>query len=159
MKQKGVSLIELMITLVVLGIATAFAMPAFDYVIANNRQSAMINQLVGAMNLARLEAIKRGAQVSIATMDGSNNWHNGYRLWVDANSDIVFDSGEELVRQYDAATAGGLTGSAKGFGFRATGFSTAAGNVAICSNYKKVAGRQVSLALSGRVSTIDYSCP
>lgn len=54
----GFSLTELVITLTVAGIITAFAVPAFRESIARGKLTAQTNDMIAAMNLARSEAIK-----------------------------------------------------------------------------------------------------
>ncbi len=150
-----------MITLAVVAIVAVVALPSFDYLLASNKHSSSTNKLIGAINLARLEAVKRGKQVAIKTLDNSNSWSKGYLIWVDTDEDGVFDSGEELIRRFDLVENAGLalSGTVNRFVFRATGFATAAGSVNVCSNVDAVAGRAVTVFLSGRVTKMDYTCP
>jgi type IV fimbrial biogenesis protein FimT len=61
----GFTLIELLITLAVLAIVLAFAAPAFTNLIENSRVTTQANTLLGAVSLARSEAVKQGTDVSI----------------------------------------------------------------------------------------------
>lgn len=160
MKEKGFTLIELMIAVAIFGIIASMAAPAFSYLIANNRHQASINALIGAVNLARTEAVKRGAQVTVGSTSGDTAWTNGYRVWVDTNNDDSLSAGEEVIRQFDEAKKGiTLVGGVNFISFRATGFATATGTIDICSDHESVAGRSMSVAISGRVSKLDYTCP
>ena len=58
---RGFTLTELMITLAVLVILVAIAIPSFNKLILSNRLTTTANDLVGAINSARLEAVKRNA--------------------------------------------------------------------------------------------------
>jgi type IV fimbrial biogenesis protein FimT len=160
MKEKGFTIIELLIAVTVVGVLAALAAPSFSYLIANSRHQASINSLIGAVNLARVEAVKRGSQVTLGTISEDTTWTGGYRMWVDSNGDDTLSTGEEVIRQYDPAK-GDLTleGSVSFISFRATGFATAASTVNVCSGHESVVGRSVGVAISGRVAKLDYTCP
>ncbi|MCP5208780.1 MAG: GspH/FimT family pseudopilin [Hahellaceae bacterium] len=160
MKEKGFTIIELMIAVTVLGVLAALAAPSFSYLIANGRHQASINALIGAVNLARVEAVKRGGQVTLGSISGDTAWTGGYRVWVDSNADNSLSTGEEVIRQYDPAK-GELTlvGDVSFISFRATGFATAASAVNVCSGNENVTGRSIGVSISGRVAKLDYTCP
>ena len=61
----GFTLVELMVTLTVLAILVGVALPSFRDMILNNRRTAIVNDLVSSLLLARSEAIKRGQPVSV----------------------------------------------------------------------------------------------
>lgn len=89
-KQNAFTLIELMVTLAVLGIAIAIGIPSFNTQILNNRSAALGEDFASAVNLARSEAVKRAARVSLcASTDGAtcngaaNNWRGGFIAVVD----------------------------------------------------------------------------
>jgi type IV fimbrial biogenesis protein FimT len=89
-KQKAFTLIELMVTVSILAIVMALAIPSFKSSVANNRSVGAGSELVTALNFARTEAIRRGAYVSIcASSDGAaclaaDNWKKGWLVFVDA---------------------------------------------------------------------------
>ncbi len=89
-KQQAFTLIELMVTLAVLGIAMGIAIPSFNTQILNNRSVALGEDFALALNLARSEAVKRSTRVSVcASTDGAtcngaaNNWRGGFIAVVD----------------------------------------------------------------------------
>lgn len=64
-RKNGFTLLELIITIAIAGILATIAVPAFNNSIARSRLTSNTNQLVGALNLARAEAIDRGEQVTV----------------------------------------------------------------------------------------------
>lgn len=91
-KQRGFTLIELMVTIAVLAILLGVAAPSFYHQIQNNRSAALGEEFASALNYARGEAVKRGERISLcASADGSEcggAWDQGWILFRDgANSD------------------------------------------------------------------------
>ena len=64
-KSRGVTLFELMMALAIAGVIIALGVPSFRAVIANQQMSAATNEMVMTLNLAKSEAVKRVAYVSI----------------------------------------------------------------------------------------------
>lgn len=64
-RQHGFSLLELMITITVVAILLAIAVPSFRDVIRRNQVSSASNELLAGLAYARTEAIDRGQLVSI----------------------------------------------------------------------------------------------
>lgn len=89
-KQAGFSLIELMVTLVVLGVVMSAALPSFKSQMSRSDADALNDDLQSALQLARTEAIKRSGYVSLcASKDGAscsgdtNGWTDGFIVVVD----------------------------------------------------------------------------
>lgn len=80
-RRGGFTLIELLITLVIAGILVSIAIPNFSGLIQNNRLIAQTNSLVADLNLARSEAVKRAARVSVAAVEG--DWSQGWTVHVE----------------------------------------------------------------------------
>ena len=71
-RQRGFSLIELAVTLVVLAILVAMAGPSMSEFLRKNRVAATTNGLIQAANYARAEALRSGYPVTLcATADAS----------------------------------------------------------------------------------------
>ncbi|MDH3900596.1 MAG: GspH/FimT family pseudopilin, partial [Gammaproteobacteria bacterium] len=64
-RQNGVTLVELLLTIVVLTVLLATGVPSFMEFIKNNRLIGQTNDLVVAVQLARNEAIKRGTMTTV----------------------------------------------------------------------------------------------
>lgn len=64
-RERGFSLIELMVTIAVVAILLGVALPSFAETLARNRIASTANDLMAGMNLARLEAIRRNATAGV----------------------------------------------------------------------------------------------
>jgi type IV fimbrial biogenesis protein FimT len=62
--QRGFTLMEMMFTIAVLGILTAVATPSFVSIINKNRLTGQSNELLGAIQYARMEAIRANGRVT-----------------------------------------------------------------------------------------------
>ena len=87
--ERGVTLIELMTALLVLAIVLGIGVPAFNNIVDTNRMAATVNELAGAIHLARSEAAKRRANTTLcASPDGANcdpgaSLRDGWIVFVD----------------------------------------------------------------------------
>lgn len=173
-KQTGFTLIELMFTILVLAVLLGLAAPNFRDFLRNSRLTTAANELLADAHLARSEAIKRRAPVSIcATADphaaapdcrapAATNF-SGWLVFVDdTDGDGRWDAGEEILRRRDPAPAGVTVKSDTGFlSYAASGFLRPAGGnpsarrVFFCDERgnKKVSGDRSAT----RVLTLDAS--
>jgi type IV fimbrial biogenesis protein FimU len=71
---KGFTLIELLVTLAIGGLLLTLVVPAFNQSLQRNKVESELNELLRALNYARLEAIERGAAVRFGPADGSGHW-------------------------------------------------------------------------------------
>ncbi len=103
---KGFTLIELMITIAIIGIVTAIGLPSFKSIMSSSRLTTNANMLVASLNLARSEAIKRNTIVYVANIGSvEQTWENGWNIFIDGNGNKVFDEGDEkdtLLKTYQA---------------------------------------------------------
>ncbi|MGQ0658291.1 MAG: GspH/FimT family pseudopilin [Chromatiales bacterium] len=84
--QAGFTIIELMITILVLAILLGLAVPNMRDFILRNRLTSQTNALVASLQFARSEAVKRGTMVAIAPLTPAN-WASGWQVWVDDDRD------------------------------------------------------------------------
>jgi len=108
---RGFTLIELLVTVAVLVVLLVIGVPEYRRMTENNRQVAALNTMVGDLNLARTEAVKRGRTVTLcgSTDDAScdtADWESGWIVFVDANGDTVVDAGDVLISRNTGLPAG-----------------------------------------------------
>lgn len=105
--QRGLTLIELLVTLSVLAILLGIAVPSFTGLINSNRLTSRANELVAAFGEARIEAIRRNQHVVICRSANANApaptcatggaWP-GWISFTDVNGNAVQDPGERVLR-------------------------------------------------------------
>ena len=89
----GFTLIEMLITLVLIAILLGFGMPSFVNLIRNNEMTDQANSVLGGIVFAREQATNMGIGVSICgssdqkTCDGQ--WGEGWLVFKDPNGDIT----------------------------------------------------------------------
>jgi len=103
----GLTLIELMTTLAVLVISLTLAAPALTSFLRSNRLEAAQSELVASLMLARSEAARQSARVGVGALQapGDGGFAGGWRVWIDANANGRFDTGENVVREVPARGA------------------------------------------------------
>jgi len=94
--QKAFTLIELMVTVTIISVVLALAVPSFQKQVLASRSAALGEDFISALNLMRYEAVKRAKRVSICASSNSTTaspsctgaWKDGYIIFVDeATSD------------------------------------------------------------------------
>lgn len=107
LKQRGFTLVELMITLVIMAILLGIAVPSFESAIATNRVATATNDLLSSLAHARSEAIRRGQRVTVCTSaDGltcaaAGGWNQGWISFLDTENRVgataVVDNANETL--------------------------------------------------------------
>lgn len=115
LKYRGLTLIELMITLVILAVTATMATPAMQRLLQGNRLRTETTRLLDAVNLARSEAVMRNTPVSLcpSVMASSgipactSSYAQGWMVFANRDRDSVFDAdSDEVIRAFGAIPAG-----------------------------------------------------
>mgnify|MGYP003382660594 CR=1 FL=1 len=173
----GLTLIELMVGLVVLGALTAIGLPSFRGAINNSRLSSTSNELLGAVQLARAEAIRGNGRVVFCQSANGTACSNdpvwvGWMLFTDSNGDGAVSAGEPIIKSglIDAslqvraspAISGGsnlIRFGANGLALGATETALFNARIAVCvaSTEPAINVRDITISSGGRTSILMRS--
>jgi type IV fimbrial biogenesis protein FimT len=158
----GVTLIELLVTLSIIAIVLTLGVSGFRYLIVNTKMTNAANSLIGHLQFARSEAVKRDTEVSLCpSTDGASclassggSWEIGYIVRVDSTG--------EVLRRVDGAEMASLTVTKSGVATRiafkpdgsAGGFAC---TLTICDTGDSSNKRGVVVSNVGRVRVSDYA--
>ncbi|MGD2139735.1 MAG: GspH/FimT family pseudopilin [Burkholderiales bacterium] len=81
---RGFTIIELMLAITVLALLITLAVPMYQSITATNRARAAAYSLVASLSLARSEAVKRNATVSVAPL--GTGWQDGWQVEFGGNT-------------------------------------------------------------------------
>lgn len=165
----GLTLVEFIVVMVLAALFLTLAIPSYHTFIQNNRVISTTNKLVASLQLARLEAVKRGVHVAVCPAAssalnacGSNTqWGNGWLVFIDEDNDHTIDASEDLIK-IEQAEANGTTISSTStiISYNATGFldGSAASLSLRASGCSGNNARVIDVSTSGRVSIRYTSC-
>ena len=164
---RGFTLIELLVTLAVAAILLTIAVPNFQSFIINSRMTTQANDLITAMNMARSEAVKRAADVTVCKSAGSScttsgNWAQGW---------IIKDAGVTVLRVQQPlsgkSTLTGGTDVVNAITFTSNGrtkipvaATEATTTLTLCPpSPATVKGRAIQIERTGRTRVSSVTCP
>jgi type IV fimbrial biogenesis protein FimT len=112
-RNRGFTLIELMIVVGMVALLVAIASPSFNDATRSNRLDAAVLELKAAINLARSEAVKRSGFVLVEPIT-SGAWDKGVRVRADANGDLSLTAAADdvIAREYAPLRSVSVTPSA-----------------------------------------------
>ena len=155
MKQRGVTLIELLVALTLIAIVATLAGPAFTALIESQRRQDTAQQMLSGLRMARVEAILRSQPVIMQALGGE--WSQGWHVFVDANQNMVRDDDETTLAERSAHRNVRVVGNGRlvrRVGFDNTGrpLNNANGTLAVCLKDSPASHYQIAIAVTGRVS-------
>jgi len=85
-KALGFTLVELMITIAIIGILASMAVPSFSKMLERNRLKEAIQSLKSDLMFARTESIKRSANLNVSVDINGTSWCYGIDVDNDTNN-------------------------------------------------------------------------
>ncbi|MFC7300993.1 GspH/FimT family pseudopilin [Cognatiluteimonas weifangensis] len=171
-RQGGFTLVELMIAMAVLAIVLTLAVPGFESVVNSNRLTGAANELVNALQTARMEAIRRNRRIVVCLSDAAGAATpacsalapDGWIGFVDVDRDGSYGAGDTLLLTSTVAAPVRVASSASVAGkivFRSDGLARDAadtlldGVIAMCIATRRPASnvRHVGIGSGSRIST------
>ncbi|WP_240097077.1 GspH/FimT family pseudopilin [Thermomonas flagellata] len=152
----GFTLVELMVTVAVLGVLAVVAVPAMQGLVNGNRLRAATGELQAAIQIAKTEAVRRNVPVTLCgSSDGSTCASTGnWTRWVIRGRDPATPSDVDVIRS-DAPTGGvQISGPPAGIVFRPSGRIDAQAQITACLPTTNPADNQriVTIMVSGITS-------
>ena len=179
-RENGFTLVELLITIVIVTTLLAMSVPSFKDFLKNNRLVAQTNGLVAALQLARSEAVKRGtdtvicASSNLTSCTGNGDWDKGWIVFSDIDRNGTPDVGASAPLCEDTEdcmlrTNGALSGKNKisttaaslrflPTGLAANGGTTVALNL-VSDNCEHSQARRIQVTLQGHTIVTKQACP
>ena len=179
-RENGFTLVELLISIVIVTTLLAMGIPSFKDFLKNNRLVAQSNGLVAALQLARSEAVKRGTDTVICASTnqtactGNGDWDKGWIVFSDidrngtpnvgASAPLCEDT-EDCMLRTDGALSGknkiNTTAASLRFlptGMAANGGATVALNL-VSDNCEHTQARRIQVTLQGHTIVTKQACP
>jgi type IV fimbrial biogenesis protein FimT len=147
--EQGFTLIELLVALAIAAILLAIAVPSYSGSRLNSQLRASSNDLIGSINLARSEAIKGGAPV---TLCASSNGHTCGGGW---NDGWVVLRGADVLHSVSAIPSGFHLTESSGTAtlqFQSTGVDATPAAFTLCRSNPNAGSQErvVSMDATGR---------
>lgn len=156
---RGMTLLELLVIIVIVGLLTTQGVPAMGHVLRDQRLQAASHTLYQALYYARSEAIRQG--VPVMMVSEPDGWEQGWRIFADRDDDGEQSPSEPTLRA-GSAPPGGLRLHANqplrryvryasnGYSIRASG-SFQIGSFYLCTTKATTPARRIVLSRGGRV--------
>lgn len=157
-RHAGFTLVELMVVVAVVGILAIVAMPAMTDLINNSRATGQTEELVASLQLARAEAVRRNARVTVCAgtggvCSGSTSWA---QLTVFGLDNTVSPAVSDVIRDNAASGTVQVSGPATGIVFKPSGRIETSQQLVVTMAAQK---RYLCVLISGVVSVSKSACP
>ena len=184
-RHRGFSLVELMITVLVVAVLSAIAWPNFRDFMHRNAATSQANQVLAALQYARNEAVSRryptamcGSTSGTACTSSDTKFEGGWMIWRDSTlsgTPSYSATKDELLRVVDAQNGvsirsfGGTAAGVIAFDQRGAVIGASGGttNIVVCAknsssdalgtNTQRVPGKYVRVDASGRITVQDLA--
>lgn len=153
----GFTLIELMVTLLVLAILLTIAIPSFRTFILNNRLSTDVDSLVNALNYTRSIALTNNSNVLICPFSAANstacgnNWGAGWIVVTQPST----GTGVLIKSQQNASTGPTIGANNNSITFNFLGLATNQTNFSFCDTRGGTYARSVEVMTTGYIQSGD----
>lgn len=102
---QGFTLIELLVVVAMIAVVSALATPSLRTFASNQALKSVTSDLIGAINLAKNTALSTNNHVTIEPVT-ANDWPSGWRIFIDADANGAWSSGDTLISEKDPLPSG-----------------------------------------------------
>jgi len=152
LRAAGFTLVELMVTIAIAAILATLAIPAFNEAMLGSRLNSMTNSFIASAQLARSEAIKRNAPVTLCASSTGNGcsgtWADGW---------VVLAGGAPIHSQGPLPQNFQFSGAAGPIVFQSNGMIAACTALTLENTQYSSKTKTMAVHVTGRASTKD-SC-
>ena len=164
MKAKGLTVIELLVTMAIAAVMLTYAIPAFNDFTDQRQIAANTNLVIAGVNYARSEAARRGVTVTLQTIDGTatNEWGSGFCVTQDDPGDC-----DDPINVFAPDGPGSLDAVDGLDGLDSLSFNPRGmvignflgGSIRVCgADEDSNPGREISINAIGRASSLEFTC-
>jgi type IV fimbrial biogenesis protein FimT len=155
----GATLLELLTTLAIIATLAAMAAPGFRTLQLDGRRTAVVNNFLHGLFVARSEAIKRGRIVSVCRSgDGrtcdyaAKDWNVGWIVFVNSDRDDPpqRDPREPVIASSGAWPGGSITTNRRAYSFRPVSQAVVNGTIVFCDARGSAQARAIIISYTGR---------
>jgi type IV fimbrial biogenesis protein FimT len=157
-KSSGFTLLELMITVGIIGLVTAIAVPSMGAYVKSERLTSQINTLVSHLVYARSEAITKSQQTVVCissngTSCTGTDWASGWIVFGDTDSNGTVNNLETVLRVQQALSVNTLTSNiGTSIVYDNRGFATSkTGTFSLCDDSEPANLKSIQISITGRV--------
>lgn len=152
-KNRGFTIIELMTTIALLAIISALAVPSIGNLMRSNKLTAASNELIASISIARSEAIKRKADVTLEPV--GSTWADGWRVVSGAETINESNPIDSKFKASTKADKGSVTFKPNGYASEINPWGNGDG-VKFCDGKGKA--KIITMNTAGSITVNDSTC-
>ncbi len=159
LKQRGVTLLEMMMGISIIGLTMTFVVPSAHSIFTQNRIISEINRTSSLLQYARLHAVETKQTITVCPASNfstcSNDWRASKIVFADVNDNNIRDSTEPMLLSTETSELQNvMTGPNTAIQFFFTGSSATPATIKICNSGEEARfSRALFVSLQGRVTT------
>lgn len=161
-KINGFTLLESLISLVLLGIVSSIVLPNLSRILAQNRLDNSMASVFKGLHLARGYAVSNATNITVCPLVAGScikEWQNDIYVFEDANGSLSLDSNEFIIKVIKKINnQDELTYPRKAITYRADSSISfmQSGSFIYCnSTYPDLTGNRITVSQVGRVRILD----